>query len=410
MMRVQWLWRVVCFIGGIACALLCSSFLKRITPRPTPPVAVLPDRSASRGPWGTLEALEIPFADKEELAPDRALRLQAPQWFFQDWNEKQLLDFIRSCDLSEEQKIDLCQHTAWQIASNGLVCSPSVPLVRGLGSVARKQIYEVLAKSPSNYSQRYPFRFSPEEFDSRLLATGLAKDKRKVISDLAYSDGPTRCFTDLALLPDLFSPEEINSVLDSLYRLPAYRLRLRIVSDSDIAAVARYWGQGGREEKIRPLLESLTKVRRDGGVSIGIGYLLPSFARLRLNTFPRSWNEAQARSEDCFWTSLNFFNDPPEMRFLDPAVVRQTLQTEFIRVQGHPTFGDLITLTDDAGNAIHACVYIADDFVFTKNGVNPLSPWVLMKIPDMLAFFPPARSRAPIVLRRKTAVRNLPGD
>jgi len=30
---------------------------------------------------------------------------------------------------------------------------------------------------------------------------------------------------------------------------------------------------------------------------------------------------------------------------------------------------------------------LADDVVFTKNGGDYMQPWVLMKIPDMLAYY-----------------------
>jgi len=43
-----------------------------------------------------------------------------------------------------------------------------------------------------------------------------------------------------------------------------------------------------------------------------------------------------------------------------------------------------------------------DDFVFTKNGVNPEQPWVLMKISDMLMiYYPNDKSGHIEFLRRK---------
>jgi hypothetical protein len=401
MRRIQWLWRGLCFVGGIAFALLCQSLTKRVPPPEASPRVIPTANAGPARPWGTLEALEIPLADKEEFAPDRQLRLQPPQWFFEGWDEKQLVAFIQGCDLTEDQKLDLCRSTPWQVASNGLVGSPSLRLVQGLRASAREQIYDALARSPANYAQRYPFRFPANEFESRLTSSGLAEAKLKMITSLAYSDGADSCFTDLELLPSLLSSEELDTVLDCLYRLPVYRLRLRIFHDSDVDALAKYWGKGGRESRIKPLLESLTKVRKQGGTTVGIGYLLPPFARLRLNTFPRGWTEPQTNKEDCFWTSLNFLNDQPDMRYLDPAFVRKTLQTDFVQVNGAPTFGDLITLRDASGAAVHMCVYIADDFVFTKNGMNPLAPWVLMRIQDMLSFFPSSQRRARVILRRK---------
>ena len=56
-------------------------------------------------------------------------------------------------------------------------------------------------------------------------------------------------------------------------------------------------------------------------------------------------------------------------------------------MQGEPVLGDLVTLISGDNELFHACVYIADGFVFTKNGSNPAQPWILMKLADMLAMY-----------------------
>jgi hypothetical protein len=40
-----------------------------------------------------------------------------------------------------------------------------------------------------------------------------------------------------------------------------------------------------------------------------------------------------------------------------------------------------------SGNAIHSCVYLADDLVFTKNGRSPTQPWVVMKVDDVVTYY-----------------------
>ena len=147
----------------------------------------------------------------------------------------------------------------------------------------------------------------------------------------------------------------------------------------------RYWGRGGREKLIRPLLESMAKL--PGGASINISYLLPPSARNQLYTFPSSWANPQSREQDCVWTAMNFFQDPPDARFLDPAFAREVLRTRYQSVTGKPVFGDIVALLDAAGNGIHLCVYLADDYVYTKNGLTYLQPWVIMKLSDTLACF-----------------------
>jgi hypothetical protein len=99
---------------------------------------------------------------------------------------------------------------------------------------------------------------------------------------------------------------------------------------------------------------------------------------------------------------MNFFNDRPDMRFLDAAVVRKVLHEEYAPVSDEPRFGDLVTLVSTNGDGLHMCVYIADNFVFTKNGMNSLAPWVLMRIPDMLLFFPSETEQRMVIFRRKS--------
>ena len=133
-----------------------------------------------------------------------------------------------------------------------------------------------------------------------------------------------------------------------------------------------------------------------------ISYLLPPFARLRLYTYPYTWNDPTAARQDCFFTSMNFFSETPNTNFFNSAYTAKILRSDYVQVRDAPTFGDLVTLVNSAGQAFHACVYIADDFVFTKNGVNPEQPWVLMRISDMLMiYYPNDKSGHVQFLRRK---------
>lgn len=226
-----------------------------------------------------------------------------------------------------------------------------------------------------------------------------------MIHSLAYTNCGTLCFADLELLPELLSPAEFEEAVDALYRLPAYRLRLRIFPDSDIKGLIAYWGKGTRDSKIRPLLESLAHIERPDGVSITIGAVLPDFARVRLNTFPRAWPEAETNREDCFWRSMNFFNSQPDMRYLDPAYVRGALRNEYSLVTGEPTFGDVVILANAAGDALHAAVFLAEDYVYTKNGNNMLSPWVIMKLSELPLVFPSEPPLRVAYFRRHAPVR-----
>jgi len=356
-------------------------------------------------PWGDLEVIRMPLRHKEgyssAYAHDHRERLRPPRWFFAGQTKAQVEGLFDSCDLDVDQREELQNPGRWHESSNGCYVLPSRMLIRNLTSASRQRIYSVLASSPSNYSQCYAFRFPRSDFVPRLAESGLSSNTVRLVESLAYTNRNTICFADLEVLRGQLSGWEFARVMRTLYHVPAYRLRLRVHPDSDAHALAVYWGKGGRVEKIQPMLESLTQETGPENATLSIGYLLPPFPRLRLNTFPVAWNEPEAEHEDCFWTSMNFFNDQPDNRFLDTRFVRRTLDQDYDLVAGVPTFGDLIAVYDRAGSALHMCVYIADDFVFTKNGAGGLFPWVLMKMRDMLLLYPVENGNRLVVYRRK---------
>src|SRR5262249_41170976 len=136
--------------------------------------------------------------------------------------------------------------------------------------------------------------------------------------------------------------------------------------------------------------------------ALNVSYLLPPFARLRLYTYPEAWNDLTAARQDCVFTSLNFFKETIDTNLFDLACREQILNSDYVLVHDEPSFGDIVSLLDRDNQVFHMCVYIADGFVFTKNGVNSAQPWVLMKMTDMLAMYDAAeKSRRIVFLRNK---------
>ena len=398
--RVRWGWYLLIFAAGLGVGL----FVLRPLQRQTRPDGVgageqIPQRDRSTNAWGTLEALRIPLEDPGDFFPDRAVRLRPARWLFERFDQSALSNFLTQCELTREQAAELLDSSHWQLASNGLVVVPSEPVVLSLSSKSRAQIYTSLARSAENYSQQFPFRFRESEFTNVFAGSELPKEKLQLIKDLSYADRGSLCFADVQVLPSMLSSNEFREAVSCLYATPAYRLRLRVYPESDIGPLVKYWSRGRSADRIRPLLESLTKLPDPNGASINISYMLPAFARLRLYTFPKAWREPQTGKEDCFWTSMNFFNDEPDMRFLDGNYVRQILKTDYHVVRDQPRYGDLVTLVGPTGDGRHMCVYIAEDFVYTKNGMNELCPWVLMKLPDMLTAFTSHDEQRMVIVR-----------
>jgi hypothetical protein len=364
--------------------------------------------SASAGqPWGRLEITPIPFENTEEIFLDHAARLKKPEWVFEGGTPEQVVTFLKSADLNEAQRNALLATNAWTIDSSNCVIHPTDDIVAGLSSAARTKIYWALGQCESNYSQCFPFRFAPNRFEERFSNSGLSAQNVSLVRNLCYTNDGMISFCDLDVASKKLSKSEFDSLIRVLYAVPTVRVRLRVGPEDDIEKLVRFWGKGGREKRVRPLIESIARL--PGGDTIAIPYLLPGSARLRLYTFPDTMRDAAEAREDCFFTALNFFSKYADEKFFDKNNTRQALQNDYTLVSGPANYGDLITLSNSRGDAVHVAVYIADDVVFTKNGVNTLQPWVLMRMDDMLSYFPSPEPLRIVILRKKEFMQGAVG-
>ena len=100
---------------------------------------------------------------------------------------------------------------------------------------------------------------------------------------------------------------------------------------------------------------------------------------------------------------MNFFNNAPDDGFFNPEYTRKALRTEYFRVSdGTRQFGDLIVLLGANQQALHMCVHLADEAVFTKNGANTQQPWVLMRLSEMRGEYESQKPFEIVYYRRKT--------
>ena len=81
----------------------------------------------------------------------------------------------------------------------------------------------------------------------------------------------------------------------------------------------------------------------------------------------------------------------------------QLLKDEYYEIFGDYRFGDVLTYVDESGVAFHSAVYIADDVVFTKNGVDASRPWHFLRLKEMNEFYDRSQSARIQAYRRKRA-------
>lgn len=340
---------------------------------------------SARGAWGELDRVRILIEPPEEFIPIEFGDL-ATRWVFEGYTADMLDRLWVEAGLEQSQRVSLnALARAPGAGLDRIVLQPDVAIVTGLSPTARARIYSVLAAFPENPSQRDPFRFRADAIDDWFRDSGVSPEAIAQTRRLLYPRGPSVHLSDAHLVLATLPAAERGPYIKTLARKSALLVKLIVRQDSDINAMARYWGQAGRAKDVRPLLQSLA--RAPGGAKIDIAHLLPGFARSLLYTYPTPTTSSADRSLDCHWTSFNFFNERPDERFADINLVKKSLLEEYYPVAGEPALGDILILMRDDGVVVHSCVYLADSIVFTKNGAAFSVPWVLARQEDVVAFY-----------------------
>lgn len=378
------------FQFAVILTLLCMNWLswsERRTWRSLPAFSKEKPESHFRGnpgPWGDLEFARINIEPPDAFMDVDAIKFEPTEWFFEGFSRSQLETFLGGCALTEVQRSELMATASWKVEEDGVTLTPRPELILQLGGEARTAIYSNLANSDRNKFHRWPFTYRPGGFDDWFDGSSLSDETIALVRQRVYPDGASLCFADLPeVFPLISTVDERRRLIKTLSRQSALLMKLRVGPKSDVELLTSYWARGGRAKDVEPLLQSLTKIR--GGITIDVAHFLPPFARKRLNTFPSP--DLPDGGGDCYWTVMNFFNDPPDARYHDSDLCMTELLRDYTEVAA-PTFGDLIFLLREDGSPIHAAVYIADDVVFTKNGGDFRQPWNLMKWDDMVARYP----------------------
>lgn len=403
-------WRAAALIC-LAIAVLLAGYnvvLRQATTRVSAPAVGIKGEAQSVGnetilpAWGRLETERILLERPDALLRNVEGYYHAYPWMFPNISKEQIRKLFAEAGLSEEQHQWLGKPDNWQKLDQGYAIAPPPQLVLELAPKARAHIYARLAHHPGNPFINDPFFLPATHTNVWFEQTSLSPTTIKLIQKLLYRRHGQVCFSDLATVGRQIPEPERLPLLKVLSRTPAVRAFVRIESQDDLSSLVTYWGKGGNAQELRPLLESLE--RRPTNGRLDVAYLLPAFARDRLFTYPDPDTDPAATIADCFWTALNFHRRTPESRFLEPAYRLQHLADEYEVVEGDLALGDILVFYDRAGTAIHACVQVAGDVVFTKNGSAAFSPWILMKLPDMKAYYTTDHAPRLVVYRARRPI------
>lgn len=385
--------------AGMALMGLGSVFRPLTSPRASS--AAIQSNAVSRpvsAPWGELEYSRFGLRQPDMYLPDGTNQLPSPAWYFEGTTPERVRELLNSLESPPLVRQLLFDTNRWSIEGDTVVVNPTLDMLLGLGRPARERIYSILGRSPMNMPQYYPFRFRADGFDEWFAQSQLAPEKLELVRSLTYTNrGGAVCLADMDVLQQKLGPDGFRSLCESLYTEHSLFLSLRVNPSTNVKALASYWGRGGREQEVLAILKSVASVPSGG--SVNIAYLLPQFARLRLYTFAAATNDFVAAGQDCFWTALNFFKREHEVQLAGNSSL-EALAREHSEVRDAPGLGDVVLFVENR-KPVHACVYIADDVVFTKNGVNYHQPWVLMKMSDLLPRYATDRPMSVVVLRSK---------
>jgi hypothetical protein len=354
-------------------------------------------------PWGDLVTIDIDIEQPMEYVSFEETAKQAASWVFTGKSHAQTRALMLDAGMTAAQSDAALTAASVADTAAATIVKPADALILAMPPAVRTKLYATLAQWPENPLMRAPYHLELDRCEALLLKNGVSQPTIALVKKLAYARGGYGYFSDIELvLRGISSPDGRTALLKALTYQKAVLSRLRLRADTDIDKLLGYWCSvpGVRAKDLRPLLESVKK-SPDGG-TISLLYLLPPFARERLYTFPLPSRPNDIKM-DCHWTALNFFNEVADDRLQDNAYASTFIQ-EHLYTIGKPSMcGDLVFLVDEQGAVIHSAVHIADDIVFTKNGINYAQPWILMRMKDLMRVYTGAAEPKAVYYRRKEA-------
>ena len=363
----------------LVCALISWATVMEVRPE----VPVSPSVAAA-GPvpeFGRLEVVKIVLERPEESLAFHPDEIKPAKWWFPSMDQAEVTAFLRSAGVGSSLLALLDGPGVVNTESRGVSVVPPKALVLGLSRETRGIVYARLAEFPENARQRQSYKFLETDIDEWRESGTLSVHTTELIRRVTYPKAGMVCLSDLQIVADIPFFER-GRLLRVLSRVPTRVVKLNVDRNSNIEAMARYWGAGGRVDEVRAVLSAMRDV--EGGSKMDLSRILPAFARSRLYTFPDSSRRSDSQFQDCFWTALNFFNATPVDFVGDRVETGVWVAEHYVQVTGAPRYGDVVMMMDENRLAIHACVYLADNLVFTKNGKGLGVPWILMDMDDMM--------------------------
>jgi hypothetical protein len=332
-------------------------------------------------PWGDLQYLPIALSRPEAYLTNLPPISDATRWVLNSMSEGGLSELLEAFELDGRAEKFLTDRSHWEPWQTGFKITVPPEVLLDIPGDTRQKLYALLAQSPENSAQRNPFRFRGGGIAQWFVDSELPQDKIDVVRKLSYTNEDTLCFADIAAFAQLSTAAETTLLLKTLSRVPTFLLKVEIDPSTKIEALLSYWGKFGKAHEMRQFVQSVSRADSE----LNVSFFLPSFARLRLYTYPRV-EDPQGNDRNDLWTAMNFFTKKPDDRFLDPQYVEAVLNSDYIRVPSKDKqFGDVIVFAGERKKIVRMSIYLADDFVFTKRAKGIFEPWLITTIKELIA-------------------------
>lgn len=340
---------------------------------------------ANPGPWGNLHCFYVYLEAPKSLVEGFALPSSVPRWTFPDSSIAALSAFLAKAGLSKALIETLLSPNS-MVKENGRVhLFPPMAELEEMSPQTRAIIYTELSGYPENEYHVDPVLIIGTSVEEWYRTSKLRPEIIAKIKKLSYMRGETIAFSDVAVLLNYAqSDSEARTIFKACTRTRNLMVRLRLDKSSNAEEIIKYWsfGVGIRRKDLEPLVTSI--IETDGIEDLGVAHLLPALARKLLYTYPGMDMAKHGVMPDCHWTSLNFFNFEPHEYLLDARLATSQVLEQFVPVEPPYQYADILFFLDNTtGDAFHSCVHLADNIVYTKNGRNILSPWVVMRLEDV---------------------------
>lgn len=337
------------------------------------------------GPWGKLRCVYVYLEAPDNLISNFPLPNTRPRWSFPETMLPRLGAFFSEAGLTQAF-IDLLLDERNLVKEGGFVhLFPQLPDLEALTPEVRAVIYTELSKYEPNEFCVDPVLIVGQTVKEWYRTSKLRPAIIDKVAQMSYMRGETIAFSDIsAILNYAESDSEARAIFKAFTRTRALMVKMELNEQSNLDELLNYWtlGIGLRRKDVEPLMQSI--IDTDGLEALPLSHVLPSLVRKLLYTYPGMDLARNGTFPDCHWTSLNFFNYEPHQYLLDSRLATSQVLENFAPVEPPYQYGDILFfLSNTTGDAFHSCVHLADELVFTKNGRNVLSPWVVMKLDDV---------------------------